>query len=85
MAAAAILQCCRCSRCLCQFPLYLGSLGELIELAVVVLATKDIHQLSSKPAPEWMAYKSRLRIVSSSSYSGSFSRFMHVLAVGRRS
>lgn len=42
-------------------------------------------QLSSKPAAHSMAYSSLLRSSASSGNSGSFSRFMHVLAVGSRS
>ena len=42
-------------------------------------------QLSSKPAAHSMAYRSLLRSSASSWNSGSFSRFMQVLAVGSRS
>lgn len=44
-----------------------------------------VNQLNSKPAPDSMAYNSLFLSVSSLPNSGSFRRFMQVLAVGRRS
>jgi len=39
-------------------------------------------QLSSNPAPDSMAYRSFDLIISISEYSGSFKKFIQVLAVG---
>ncbi|TNN73376.1 hypothetical protein EYF80_016330 [Liparis tanakae] len=51
------------------------------------LAKEEAQQgkLSSKPAEDSMAYNSLFLIRCWSQNSGSLSRFMHVLAVGRRS
>jgi len=57
-------------------------LNNNFSLIIVEVAA---FQLSSKPAPDSIAYSNRSLIVLSSGYSGSFSKFMHVLAVGRRS
>lgn len=52
---------------------------------VVTFYEVSIHfQLSSKPAPEEMAYSSLLRMVSTSGNIGSLRRFMHVEALGSR-
>lgn len=52
--------------------------------AVTFYEVSICFQLSSKPAPEEMAYSSLLRMVSTSGNIGSLRRFMHVEALGSR-